>query len=454
MKDETPENIIRNVIRLCSNCDTCRYLMEEGCVFFPELYRLWDREVEDDIPITDAELRNLMELCTLCGICPCPKIPADIMEAKSRLRDEDGLPLATRTFNDVPRIARLCGTFPRLVKALQTSGTTGPLLKKIAGVHQDRQFPSFPKQNFFEWAAGKGLTGKPAGNRTIAYFAGCTAGYLFPEVGQAVVEVLQRTGRPVYVPPQNCCGMPWLVEGDRRRTLLSVQSNLEQLLEASQSGSDLVCSCPSCGYFMKVLVKEKACYSDAYQRSVGAGENEVRIPVPGQGGGKHQVFSKSAYRDPFKDNGYFASLDAMDRIVVANGISDVGEYLARLHTEGQLDIRFNAVLKRVVYFAPCHQREQKIGSPYVRLLELIPGLTIETVGGGMDCCGMGGNFGFKADFHDKSLAIGQPLMSKIREKDPQAIVTDCLSCRLQFGHTLPYTIYHPIEMLAMAYSDN
>jgi glycerol-3-phosphate dehydrogenase subunit C len=51
MKDETPEKIIRDVIRLCTNCDTCRYLMEEGCVFFPELYRLWDREVEEGIPI-------------------------------------------------------------------------------------------------------------------------------------------------------------------------------------------------------------------------------------------------------------------------------------------------------------------------------------------------------------------------------------------------------------------
>ena len=47
--------------------------------------------------------------------------------------------------------------------------------------------------------------------------------------------------------------MPYLVEGDRKKTLQSVQSNMEQFLEASRSGSDLVCSCPSCGYFMKVL---------------------------------------------------------------------------------------------------------------------------------------------------------------------------------------------------------
>jgi glycerol-3-phosphate dehydrogenase subunit C len=73
--------------------------------------------------------------------------------------------------------------------------------------------------------------------------------------------------------------MPYLVEGDRKMTLQSVQSNLEHMLEASRGGSDLVCSCPSCGYFMKVLLKERACYSDAYQQSVGAGENEVFHPI-------------------------------------------------------------------------------------------------------------------------------------------------------------------------------
>ena len=68
---------------------------------------------------------------------------------------------------------------------------------------------------------------------------------------------------------------------------------------------------------------------------------------------------------------------------------------------------------------------------------------------------MGGNFGFKADFHEKSLAVGQPVMEKIREKAPRAIVTDCLSCQLQFRHALPYPVLHPMELLARAYrADN
>jgi glycerol-3-phosphate dehydrogenase subunit C len=64
---------------------------------------------------------------------------------------------------------------------------------------------------------------------------------------------------------------------------------------------------------------------------------------------------------------------------------------------------------------------------------------------------MGGNFGFKADFLDKSLAVGSPLLSKLKQLNPEAIFTDCLSCKRPFRHALPYPVYHPLEILARAY---
>lgn len=118
----TPQEILRSVMELCADCDTCRTLMDVDCAFFPELYRLWDQAKECGTPITDAQLRSLTELCTLCALCPCPKIPIDVMEAKSRYIDRGGLPLATRLLTDVPRMARLCGAFPRHLRPA-TSGS-------------------------------------------------------------------------------------------------------------------------------------------------------------------------------------------------------------------------------------------------------------------------------------------------------------------------------------------
>ncbi len=450
-ENRTPQQIIRDVLNLCADCDTCRPILDRDCLVFPELYRLWDRESQDGAAITEAELRNLMELCTLCGLCPCPNIPADLMEAKSRYIDRQGLPLTTRMLNDIPAMARLCSGFPWLVNLLQQSKSIGPLLHEVTNVHPARQFPSFPGHDFFSWAKKKGLNARREGNRTLAYFAGCSAGYLFPQIGRAVVEVLERNDVTVYVPPQKCCGMPLYLEGDRQATLARTKFNISSLLQALDAGDDLITSCPSCGYYMKVLFKNRTYYSEGYQKSVNAGEDELKVPHPAQGSKKHMILKKSMYKDILKDDGYFSTIDALDRIRLAEHMLDAGEYLARLHAQGELDTGFMPVPERMVYFAPCHQREQKIGTPYLDIFRLIPGLVIEQVGGSLDCCGMGGNFGFKKDFHEKSLAVGRPLMEKIRERAPQAIVTDCMSCSLQFSHELPYPVYHPMEILARAY---
>ena len=440
-------------MKLCADCDVCRTLMEEDCAFFLELYHLWDQEKEHKVPITDAQLRNLTELCTLCGMCPCPRIPIQVIEAKGLYLDREGRTLAARLLADVPRMAKLAGSFPRLAKAIQSNKVFGSVLRKVTKLHPERKIPTFPGQNFFQWSKKNELTGRKEGGRTVAYFAGCTAGYLFPQVGRSVVEVLERSGVRAYVPPQQCCGMPHLAEGDRDNTLHSAQSNMDSLLESVRAGDELITSCPTCGYYMKVLLKERSHYSEAYKKIEGAKEAASATAPRAQGIDKLKALKRYDPKNIYRDDGYFASLDPLNRINLAEHLFDVGEYLARLHDAGQFNTHFSDKPLHVVYYAPCHQREQNIGSPYLDLLRLIPGLAIEPVGSGMDCCGMGGNFGFKADFYEKSLAIGRPLMAKIREKDPQAIVADCLSCRLQFGHTLPDPVYHPIEMLAMAYSD-
>jgi len=58
MKPEAPEKIIRDIMRFCTNGDTCRYLLERDCVFFPELCRLWAREVEDSGNCITCEVKD------------------------------------------------------------------------------------------------------------------------------------------------------------------------------------------------------------------------------------------------------------------------------------------------------------------------------------------------------------------------------------------------------------
>jgi glycerol-3-phosphate dehydrogenase subunit C len=206
---------------------------------------------------------------------------------------------------------------------------------------------------------------------------------------------------------------------------------------------------------LRNVLKENAYYSSEYQSSVGADGAYLKIPAAGAsanpGGKKFNVLKKSMFQDILKDEGYFSTIDPMKRILVAENTHDLGEYLLALHREGKLKTAFAEVPGRMVYFPPCHLREQNVGRPYQELLGLLPGVNPEAVDGSLYCCGMAGIMGFKRDFHETSLQLGCHLMDKIKALDPQWLVTDCLSCRLQFNQLLPYLVRHPIEILQQAY---
>jgi len=123
----------------------------------------------------------------------------------------------------------------------------------------------------------------------------------------------------------------------------------------------------------------------------------------------------------------------------------------RKRRSAQLDTHFGAVSARIAYYPPCHLREQNIGRPYPDLMGLIPGITIAAVDWSLYCCGMAGIMGFKKEFHDSSIRIGSRLIEKIKEINPDKLVTDCLSCRLQFNQLTPYTSLHPLEILKESY---
>lgn len=130
--------------------------MDESCLFFPELYRLYDKETAEGRPIGDAELRKLSELCTLCGLCPCPNIPADVIRAKTERMQREGLPFGIRLLSDVQRFGRWCGMLPGVVNAALAFAPVDRTIKKIAGIHPQRRLPKIARESFFAWARKKG----------------------------------------------------------------------------------------------------------------------------------------------------------------------------------------------------------------------------------------------------------------------------------------------------------
>jgi glycerol-3-phosphate dehydrogenase subunit C len=104
---------------------------------------------------------------------------------------------------------------------------------------------------------------------------------------------------------------------------------------------------------------------------------------------------------------------------------------------------------RLLYHAPCHLKSHGIGYPAMRLLRLIPGVTLEEVDEG--CCGISGTYGVKVEKYDLSMKIGSRLFAAVKAAGSDAVLADCETCRMQVEHGTGATSAHPIEILARAY---
>jgi len=236
-------------------------------------------------------------------------------------------------------------------------------------------------------------------NKKVAYYSGCFANYYYPQVGEATVEVFHKNGIEVVVPDQVCCGLPMVAKGNIKGAYKNMAYNTRVLGRLVSDGYALVTTCSSCALFLK----------QDYPRLLGTEEAKQ----------------------------------------VSQNLYHITEYLLRLHDIGQLNTDFQPVPQTVFYHTPCHLKAQEIDSPTVKLLQLIPGITIKHVG--EECCGMGGAYGYEKINFELSKAIGSKLYSEIAENPTDQIVTDCGGCRLQIEAGTGRKVDHPIILVKEAY---
>ena len=91
-------------------------------------------------------------------------------------------------------------------------------------------------------------------NLKVAFFVGCLIDKLYPQVADAVLQVLDHHGVGVYLPAgQGCCGIPALSGGDTRSFRQLVRLNLELLDDPAAPCDFLVTACATCSSTIKKL---------------------------------------------------------------------------------------------------------------------------------------------------------------------------------------------------------
>jgi glycerol-3-phosphate dehydrogenase subunit C len=337
-----------------------------------------------------------IDLCMGCHLCDLAcSSGVNISElnliAKAKYLDERGRPLRDWLLTHFYLLGRLGSFFSPLINRLLRNSQMKWLLESLFDIDRRKELPGYDSSTFRKWFKER----QSKGIKRIAYFYGCYTNTNEVDVGKATVQVLEANGFEVTLPPQRCCGIPMLGNGDFKGARKMGLYNVPSLLHAIRTGSDIIFSSTSCGYMMKY-------------------EYSRLLSIP-----KAEEVSQHLY--------------------------DLFEFLRNLKESNGFNTNFKELPIRVGYFAPCHLRALGIGLPALEILRLIPGLKIDNIEA--DCCGMGGTFGLKKEKYEISQEIGKDLAEAIDRLKPELILSDCEGCRMQIRHLTGQKVLHPIQIL-------
>ncbi|PKU23884.1 anaerobic glycerol-3-phosphate dehydrogenase subunit C [Telmatospirillum siberiense] len=346
-----------------------------------------------------------VEYCLGCHRCDlaCPNqvdVSGLIAAAKARHQKPFLRKMRDFWFARPGLLGSLLTIAPRLTNLLLGLKPVRLLMSRFLKISAKRRFPAYVAPDLGPSQAAE------AGAASVLFFPGCAIRYNQPDLGRKVVQLLQRNGVRTTIATSGCCGLPALANGDEAEAKLRARAGIESLIEAVSSGTRIVTACTSCGHMLK-----------------------------------------TGFADLLGDEGELAEKSRK----IAESTFDLGEFLMGRADQGLLNEAFQPSSLRLAYHAPCHQTSQGIGRPWFHLLRRVPGLRIEDLDAG--CCGMSGTFGFKEEKYPVSMAVGQRLFEGIRDADPQMVVTECATCRMQIEHGSRVKAIHPAELLLAAYSE-
>ncbi|HXN06557.1 MAG TPA: anaerobic glycerol-3-phosphate dehydrogenase subunit C [Nitrospiria bacterium] len=400
------ENLLR-VFDVCHGCRRCFNL----CPSFADLFNTIDEDrIDGDVKkLSDGEIRKVVDDCYYCRLCynHCPyhtphaydlDFPRLMVQAKIQNAKKKKSSFRDRFLVNTDLSGRLFTPLAPLVNFGNRIGFLRIILEKVLGIHRERLLPDFASRTFRSWFKGRKKV-ETRGAKKVVLFYTCHVNYNTPEIGKASLEVLERNGIEVAVPPQVCCGMPFFDTGEIDRVLEKAQFNLDEMEKWVDRGYDIVIPVPTCSLMLK---KE---YPDLYQ-------------------------TEQARK-------------------VAAATFDLSEYLFKLHREGGLALDFKQTgFGKISWQVPCHLRDQNIGYKSRDLLKLIPGTEVEVI---EKCSGHDGSWGVKTEFFKASMKVGGPLFRMIEEGAPARVASDCPLAGIQIAQGTGKKAAHPIEILNEAY---
>ncbi|ABO51346.1 glycerol 3-phosphate dehydrogenase (quinone) subunit C [Desulforamulus reducens MI-1] len=336
--------------------------------------------------------------CSNCKTCDvvCPSgVSISVMncKAKGEYVSLHGAPLRDKLLCRVEMMGKMSRLAPSLVNVLGGIKPLRILGEMVMGVSSKMTLPQYAPKTFLQLYKPQSLANCKG---KVLYYPGCYVNYNNPEVGLALVKVLNHHNIEVMVDQFECCGLPIIANGFLDVAKGHAERNIQKLKKYAAEGYQIITTCPSCNLTL--------------------------------GRDYHELFDL--------DTSEYSVMDAF-------------EYLDQLLEQGELKTDFCNVSLKLGYHQPCHLKAAGSGVPSLAILQRIPGLQVQDLDAG--CCGLSGSYGFKKEKYPISQEIGQNITRAVQEMAVDQVITECGMCQLQIFHLTHQEVIHPIQILARAY---
>ena len=185
----------------------------------------------------------LCSQCKRCEMaCPCGVEPAQIiLRAQQRYGAEHPRTAAHLLFANNYYLS----TLGSLTAPLANKVASTKIGKKIFRSMGIATYIPFPKFSFKTLRWEKKTRSRSA--RKVAFFYGCFINFYRPDIGRKIIRLLQSFHVDVVLPPQWCCGLPALGNGNLKLARSFAVKNVASLSNYIDAGYDVVYTCTSCG---------------------------------------------------------------------------------------------------------------------------------------------------------------------------------------------------------------
>jgi FAD/FMN-containing dehydrogenase/Fe-S oxidoreductase len=334
--------------------------------------------------MANESVREALKLCLSCKGCKreCPAgVDLAMYKAEflAQYYQRNRRPLRDQMFGRIHEFARVGMAAPRLANTVSGFAPAARVIKWMLNVHGERALPDLSKRSFRSWFQSR--AGQNLGAREVLLFPDTFNNFFQPEVAIAAVEVIERSGFLVSIPPVDlCCGRPLYDVG----MLDLAKRRLTQILEVLT---------PTVERDVAIVGLEPSC--------ILTFRDELPRLMPRDS--RARALSRRAM--------------LLDEFLVR----EAGSFIAP------------TISRRALVHGHCHQKAIAGLASEITLLKRIGGLALTELDAG--CCGMAGAFGYDKDHFEISRTIGERvLLPAVRNSDPDTlIIADGFSCRSQIA---------------------